>query len=121
MPMSQHASRYGAARAAMMLCDQMPQKALVIFLIHVFESDHVAVAQTVELLSLVEHERGSTAHTGREIPPGWSQHHDGAAGHVFAAVIAHALHPRAGATITNGEALSGDSTEVRLPTGRAVE
>src|SRR5690242_10560370 len=56
-----------------------------------------------------------------EVPAGRAQDDDAAAGHVFAAVIAHALDHRDGAAVPDGEALAGDAAEIRLSARRPIE
>ena len=62
----------------------------------------------------------AAAHAGGEVAPGAPQHDDGAAGHVFAAVIAGAFDHRRGARIAHAEALAGDAAEIGLAVDRAV-
>ena len=49
-----------------------------------------------------------------------AEHDDGAAGHVFAAVVAGALDDRGRAGIAHAEALAGDAPEIRLAVDGAV-
>src|SRR5205823_10919530 len=46
---------------------------------------------------------------------------DGAAGHIFAAMIAGALDHRGRARVADGEALAGDPGEIGLAAGRSIE
>src|SRR5439155_10259599 len=59
-------------------------------------------------------------HAGGEIAPGTADHDDGAAGHVFAAVVAGAFDDGGGAGITDAEALAGDAAKVRFAGDRPV-
>ena len=72
-------------------------------------------------LVLVEHVGDAARHAGREIAPGRAEHHDHAAGHVFAAVVARPLDDRDGAGIAHREALAGDAAEIAFAFDRAVE
>ncbi len=56
-----------------------------------------------------------------KLRPGLAEHDDHAAGHVFAAVVAHALDHGDGTGVADGEALAGDAAEVALALDRAVE
>ena len=49
------------------------------------------------------------------------EHHHRAAGHVLAAVVAHALDHRVGAGVAHREALAGHAAEIRLAGDRAVQ
>jgi hypothetical protein len=50
-------------------------------------------------------------HAGREVAAGLAEHDDDAAGHVFAAVVAHALDHRDRAGIAHREPLAGDAAK----------
>ena len=63
----------------------------------------------------------AAAHAGGEVAAAAAQHHDHAAGHVLAAVIAHAFDHGGGAGVAHREALAGHAAEVRLAAGGAVE
>src|SRR5207248_1941328 len=62
----------------------------------------------------------AAAHARREIAPGLAQHHHAAAGHVLAAVIAHAFDHRLHAGITDAEALADHAAQENLAAGCAV-
>ena len=85
------------------------------------ELDHLLVAARAELRVFVEDERKSAAHPRREIAPRRPEYDDGAAGHVFAAVIADAFHHRRGSAVAHREALAGAAVEKRASAGGAVE
>src|SRR6185437_14800413 len=61
------------------------------------------------------------AHAGGEVAAGIAQHHDHAAGHVFAAVVAEALHHRHGAGVADREALAGYALEIGFARDGAIE
>jgi hypothetical protein len=73
-----------------------------------------------ELAVLVVHVGHAAAHAGREVAAGLAQHHHGAAGHVFAAVVARAFDHRRGARQAHGKALAGHAAEEGLTAGGAV-
>ena len=56
-----------------------------------------------------------------KLRPVLAEHHDDAAGHVFAAMVAGALDDGDGAGVAHGEALAGDAAEVALAGDGAVE
>ena len=49
----------------------------------------------------------SAGHAGAEVSPGPAEHDDQAAGHVFAAMVAHAFDDRRRAAVADREALAG--------------
>src|SRR5215472_10848624 len=70
---------------------------------------------------LVEYVGQATGHAGTEVDPGGSQDQGDASGHVFAAMIAHALGYRQGAAVADGKAFPGDAGDEQLAGGRAVQ
>ena len=69
----------------------------------------------------VEHIGDAARHAGREVAAGLADHHDDAAGHVFAAMVADAFDDGDGAGVAHRETLAGDAAEIALALGRAVE
>jgi hypothetical protein len=63
----------------------------------------------------VEHVGHAAGHARREVAAGLAEHHDGAAGHVFAAVVARAFDDADRAGVAHGEALARDAAEVASP------
>ncbi len=55
-----------------------------------------------------------------KLRPVLPEHHDDAAGHVFAAVIAGAFDDRDRARVAHREALAGDAAEIAFALDRAV-
>ena len=78
-----------------------------------FERDHGQVAAGVELAVFVVHVGHAAAHAGGEVASGLAQHHHGAAGHVFAAMVARAFDDGGGTRQAHGKALTGDAAESR--------
>src|ERR1700757_5146212 len=60
-------------------------------------------------------------HARRKVAPGLAEHHDDAAGHVFAAVVARALDDGDRAGVAHRKALAGDAAEVAFARDRAVQ
>ena len=63
----------------------------------------------------------AAAHAGGEVAAGRAEDDHTAAGHVLAAVVAHALHHRDGAGVAHAEALGRHAAEVALAAGGAVQ
>ena len=85
------------------------------------EIDHLAIAALPELAVGVEHVGHAAAHARGEVAPGRAEHDDAPAGHVLAAVVAHALDHHVGAAVAHAEALAGHAADERLAARRAVE
>ena len=83
--------------------------------------DHLQVAAAGKVAGLVQHVGDAARHAGREVAPRRAQHDDAAAGHVFAAVVAHALDHRVHAAVAHAEALAGHAADVGLAAGGAIE
>ena len=66
-------------------------------------------------------ERDAAAHSRREVAPGVAEYDDGAAGHVFAAVIADAFDDRGRTAVAHCEALARRAGDERFARCRAVE
>jgi hypothetical protein len=81
----------------------------------------IAVLQRGELAVLVVDIGHAARHAGGEVAPGLAQHDHGAAGHVFAAVVARAFDHRGGARQAHREALAGHAAEEGLAAGGAVQ
>jgi hypothetical protein len=69
----------------------------------------------------IEHVGHAAGHARREVAAGHAEHHHGAAGHVFATMVAHAFHNRGGAGVAHGETLAADTREVGFTFGGTVE
>src|SRR5258706_985012 len=92
----------------------------VVFLGNRLELDHRHVAALREVALFVEHVGDAAGHSRGEVASRLAEDHDGSAGHVLAAVIAHALDDGGGAGIAHAEALAGHAAEVRFAADRAV-
>ena len=80
---------------------------------------HVAAA--FETTVFIEHVGHATGHAGSKVAAGLAEHDDGTAGHVLAAVVAHAFDHRRGAGVTHSEALATHAGEEGFALDRAVE
>src|SRR5208337_2471793 len=85
------------------------------------EFDHRHVAALSEGPRLVEHIGDAAGHPGREIAACFADDDHDSPGHVFAAVIAHALDDRDRAGVAHAEPLAGHATKVTLACDSAVE
>ncbi len=85
------------------------------------ELDHAHVAAPLERVAGVIDIGHAAAHAGREVLAHLTQHQDHAAGHVLAAVVAHALHDQGGTGVAHSEPLAGQAVDKALPAGGAVE
>src|SRR5450830_1198016 len=88
---------------------------------HFFQADHRQVAALLEVAVRVVHVGDTARHAGREVAAGGTQHDDGAAGHVFATVVAQAFDDGRGAGVTHGETLAGHAVEEGFAGNRAVQ
>src|SRR5687768_9240671 len=81
----------------------------------------VAVDPLRKLLARIPDEGASAGHAGSEVTAGAAKHHHQTAGHILAAVVAHALDHRRRATVADGEALAGLARGKELAAGGAIE
>ena len=84
-----------------------------------FYQFHVAVE--VEIVVRIPHIGDAAAHAGSEILPCRSQHDDASAGHIFAAVVAHAFDDGCGAAVAHAETFAGASVDVHFAGCGTVE
>ena len=121
VPLSELTFRPRAPGVMSVLLNDPAQQLTLAELRHVNEIDQPLVALALQLAELIEHECNSAAHPRAEVSPDASEHDDGPTCHVLAAVIADSFHDRDRTAVTHGEALSSNSSEVRLPRRRAIE
>ena len=107
--------------ASTCLPDQVLQQGNVILVLYRFQADHVLVDPLIEVPIFVQHVGDAAAHTGSEVLARLAQHHHSAAGHVLAAVVAHAFDDSGSAGITDAEPLAGYTADKGLAAGSAVE
>src|SRR5207237_8830155 len=88
---------------------------------HALQFHRRGVASRFEVAFRVVHERDTAGHARRKVAAGFAQHHYGAAGHVFAAVVAHAFDDRRGARVTHRETLAGHAVDERFAGDRTVQ
>src|SRR5690606_1596122 len=81
----------------------------------------LAVVFVNEAVIQIQHIGEATGHTGTEVVAGFTQYHDHAAGHVFAAVVAGAFHNGDGTRVTHGETLTGTARRQQLAAGGTVQ
>src|SRR5208337_4883505 len=83
--------------------------------------NHRHVAALGEGSGLVENVGDAAGHAGGEIAPGLANDDDNAAGHVFAAMVAHSLDHSDRAGVAHAETLARDAAEIALSGDSAVE
>ena len=93
----------------------------VLFLLDRFEIDHGQIAAGAEAAVFIENIGDAPRHAGGEVAAGGPDDDDETAGHIFAAVIARALHHRDGAGIAHREAFPGNAAEISLAGNGAVQ
>ena len=85
------------------------------------EIDHLGVAQVREQPVLVQDVRFTAAHSSGEVAAGRAEHDDSPVGHVFATVVADALHHGFGAAVADAEPLARDAADEHFTGCRAVQ
>ena len=89
--------------------------------VRLLEADHLLVAAGGEVALFVEDVGHAAAHAGGEVTARGAEDDDASAGHVFAAVVAHAFDDGGDAGIAHAEAFAGHAAEEGFSGGRAVE
>ena len=89
-------------------------------LVEFLELHHLLVDLRLEGAGCIPDVRDAAAHAGREVATGLAEHHRPAAGHVFAAMVARALHHRLGAAVPHAEPLAADAANEDLAARRPV-
>ena len=69
----------------------------------------------------IQHIGDAARHACCEIASGIAKHHDGAAGHIFAPVVANTLDNSDGAGIADGETFAGNAAEITFAAGGAEQ
>src|SRR5690606_32283619 len=87
---------------------------------HGFQLHHGLIATVLEAAVFVQHVGDPARHAGGEIAARHAQHDHGAAGHVFAAVVAHTFHHGVTAGVAHAETFACDAAKVRLAADRAI-
>ena len=93
----------------------------IVFAGHLGHGDIFLVELQIQFVFLIQHIGHTAGHARGEVLAGGAQHRHAAAGHVFAAVVSHALHHGTGAGIPHTEALSGDAADIGLSAGGSVQ
>src|SRR3954452_13243193 len=92
-----------------------------VLVLELLELDQLGVALGLELVAGVQHVCDAARHARGEVAPGGPEHDHAAAGHVLAAVVAHALDDRLYAGVADAEALAREAAEERPAGGGAVQ
>ena len=101
--------------------DQMPQLLAVKAFCHIFERYLCLVQSCVQIVLLVENVGNTAGHSGCKILASASEYGNPATGHVFTAVIAHALADSGRTGVADAEALAGNAVDVGFTGGRTVK
>src|SRR5690606_14289193 len=86
-----------------------------------FELDHGQVAALPEAAVRVPYVGDAARHAGGEVAAGAAQHHHGAAGHVFATVVAGAFDHGGRPRVALRKTLAGHAVEERFARQRAIQ
>src|SRR5690606_28294142 len=86
-----------------------------------FELDHGQVAALPEAAVRVPYVGDAARHAGGEVAAGAAQHHHGAAGHVFATVVAGAFDHGGRPRVAHRKTLAGHAVEERFARQRAIQ
>src|SRR5690242_13454205 len=105
-PLIEQTLRAGAAGITRVLLDEVTQGVALPEIGDGNQIDHCLVTLLPEQIELVEYECHSTAHAGGKVSAGLAEHDDGAAGHVFAAVIADSFDDGDRAAVAHSESLT---------------
>ena len=87
---------------------------------HGEEVERIQIAIEVKVARLVENIGNAARHARAEVDAGRSEHRHHATRHVFAAMVAHALHHKRRPGIAHGETLTRRAGDEDLTRGRAV-
>ena len=101
--------------------DQAPQVGNVGGIFDALKLNGLGIAPGIEAALRIPDIGDPPGHAGGEIPPGRTQNHRAPAGHVLAAMIAHAFDDRLGAAVANAETLGRTSPEEGPSAGGAIE
>ena len=112
LPVRELCRRAGTARRL----EMFPEKRKKLLLVpgarqHAFQIDRADVAAQVEVVGRVVDIGDAAGHARAEVDAGWTEHHDPAAGHVFAPVVADALDDRRESAVADREAFARLSVE----------
>src|SRR5690554_1461604 len=97
------------------------QLVLVSVRLQALKLHHGQVAAAAQAVVRVPYISYAAGHPGSKITASCSQHHNRAARHVFAAMIAGALHHSRGARVAHGKAFAGDAIEIGFSRQGAVQ
>src|SRR5690606_777264 len=86
-----------------------------------FDGDEPRIVEALELILEVEHVGRASSHSGTEVLPGATEHHDRSTGHVLAAVVTDSLHHRDAAGVADRESLTSTAVGKERTAGRTVQ
>ena len=115
LPVGEEAFRESGAGLLGMLLDKTVHQFIRFGVERLKQQRAIGGGRRIDLLHVeIEHVHVATGETCAEVTAGGAKDDDRAAGHVFAAVVAHALHHEGGAAVTYAEAFAGASGHEHL-------
>src|SRR5512134_462055 len=97
-----------------MLLHERPQRRDLLRVGERLQADHLLVHARGKVAIPVQHIRSATRHAGGKVAPRQAQYDHGATGHVFAGMVAHALHDRTDTRVAYAETLTRYTTDIGL-------
>ena len=95
--MRQHFLSLPGAGSLHMSFDHMVQLLNIRLCLHLFNGNHFFIQIFVQIIFLVQHIGNTTAHSCSKVLARFSQHDHTSTGHIFTAVLSHALYYSTGA------------------------
>ena len=120
-PVREYAFRPARLGLPLVLLDQRAADAFPVFRANPLIDHRIGIDAVLERVVDVVDERHAARHAGREVVADGSQQHRRAAGHIFAAVGAAALHDGDGPRVAHREAFARLPGGEQLAGGRAIE
>src|SRR5208337_1085491 len=111
VPLVEDSPRDRALLVLLMPHDQRVQLLELVLVDDRPQLDHAGIAARSERTIFVKYVCHSPAHAGREVTAGLAEHHDQAARHVLASMVADALDDRVRAAVAYGEPFAGNAAE----------
>src|SRR6266404_1421102 len=121
IPRNQNLSSTHATRDFDVAKDHLLDCFNLFFVVQGSEFYHFDIAPPRKVTISVEHICQSARHTRAKISSSFPEHDDASAGPVFAAVIANSFNHDKGAAVTHAKPFAGNSADVALATGGAIE
>src|SRR6185295_14011893 len=121
IPLQQNFSSADAAGVFRMSEDHVLDRLHLVTVFPTCELDHLPITTLRKIALFVEHIGNTAGHPSGEVAAGLAQHHHATTGHVLTTVIAQGFDHRVKATVTHTKPLTGNTGDVGLSAGSAVE